>query len=445
MTFTSEILLRKLAELSDVAGKPSRYVVALSGGLDSVVLTHALATSREEHGTPVVAVHIDHGLHDDSATWSRACEDFAATVGIEFKCSRVDVERDTGRGLEAAAREARYAALEDCIEPGDWLLSAHHQDDQAETLLLNLVRGSGPAGLAGIGLVRRFGDGWLVRPLLGISRRALQEYAAAAGLRWTDDPSNTDQKFDRNYVRHEIMVRLEARWPDVAVRLSRSAQLAGEASELLTDLAALDAATLGARLDRLAIDGLRAMSVARQRNLLRYAARKLGLPMPTAVQLQHVVEQVIAARDDAQPLVRWPGAEIRRYRNQLYLLRAGKSAAPADSGRAITSENLVLDAGLGVLRLQANASTGLSDAIVKRGLELRYRSGGEEFHPYGQSHTRKLKKLLQEEGVVPWMRDRIPLVYAGGELVAAADLWIAADAASQPGTAIRWSDRPAIH
>ena len=127
------------------------------------------------------------------------------------------------------------------------------------------------------------------------------------------------------------------------------------------------------------------------------------------------------------------------------MLSAGQSTAPVDSGRAITGDDIELGAGLGMLHLQANAASGLSDAVIKRGLELRYRCGGEEFLPYGQSHTRKLKKLLQEEGVVPWMRDRIPLVYAGGELVAAADLWIAANAASQPGTAIRWSNRPAIH
>lgn len=444
MSLDPERLLRKLTEFADLAGTPERIVVAFSGGLDSTVLLHALRALPAVHATPLLAVHIDHGLSDESANWCRHCESFADSLGVDFVSVKVDVDKDSGRGTEAAARAARYDALRLLLRAGDWLLSAHHKDDQAETLLLNLIRGSGPSGLAGIGEIRPFAAGWLVRPLLSVSRGDLQSYAGDHKLDWIDDPSNEDRQYDRNYLRHEVMPRLEARWPDVAGRLRRSALLAGEAAQLLDQLADADYRGLGERPDRLALDSLRKLPPERQRNLIRYVVRELGLPSPPATQLQSVIMDLIPARDDGQPIVQWTGAEIRRYRDQVYVL----PVAPADD--ALVSQQLVdnrieLGAGLGELRLEPNASRGLADAIVSRGIEVRYRCGGEEIKPLGQTHTRKLKKLLQEEGIVPWMRERLPLLYSGGDLVAVADLWIAAGAASEPGTAIHWNSRPAIH
>jgi tRNA(Ile)-lysidine synthase len=170
VTFTTETLLRRLAELTDVAGQPNRYVIAFSGGLDSTVLTHALASTRAVHQVPLLAVHVDHGLQKESPTWAAHCSAFAAQFGIDLITRRVLVDAGSGSGPEAAAREARYAALRSLLEPRDWLLSAHHEDDQAETVMLNLMRGSGPAGLAGINVIRKFAAGWLARPLLDIPR-----------------------------------------------------------------------------------------------------------------------------------------------------------------------------------------------------------------------------------------------------------------------------------
>jgi tRNA(Ile)-lysidine synthase len=172
VTFTTETLLRRLAELTDVAGQPNRYVIAFSGGLDSTVLTHALASTRAVHQVPLLAVHVDHGLQKESPTWAAHCSAFAAQFGIDLITRRVLVDAGSGSGPEAAAREARYAALRSLLEPRDWLLSAHHEDDQAETVMLNLMRGSGPAGLAGINVIRKFAAGWLARPLLDIPRSA---------------------------------------------------------------------------------------------------------------------------------------------------------------------------------------------------------------------------------------------------------------------------------
>lgn len=443
MIFETGILRQQLLELEAVAGKPSRYLIAFSGGLDSTVLLHALVALREELGISLLAIHVDHGLQEDSGAWSEHCREVAQELGVDYRCRTVTVQLESGKGPEASARDARYAALHRELCYNDWLLSAHHREDQAETLLLNLIRGSGLAGLAGIGAIRRFGPGWLARPLLETSRAMLIDYATDNALHWLDDPSNADRRFDRNFLRHDVLPRLQSRWSDVSARLQRSAKHAGEASELLGTLAEIDLDSLGGRPERLPIDGLLPLGAARQKNLLRYALRRLGLSTPTAVQLARILDEVIPARDDAQPLVIWPGASVRRYRNKLYLLPEELVESPL-SVKVSTAE-VPLGTGLGVLKFVRGARRGLSERFLEREVEVRFRQGGEEFKPIGQSHTRKLKKLLQEEGIVPWMRDRVPLIYADDELIAVGDLWLAASAVSEPGVSLCWKDRPALH
>lgn len=445
MTFGPEILLERLETLETAGNKPDRYVIALSGGLDSAVLAHALTVTRARHGKSLLAVHVDHQLHPESGSWNDHCRRLSERLGIEFAAETVSVDTSAGGGIEAAAREARYAALALHTGDRDWLLSAHHRDDQAETLMLNLMRGSGPAGLAGIGLLTQFAGGWLARPLIDVSRAALVAYAAEHELRWVDDPSNKDLRFDRNYLRHDVLPLLEQRWPGVVERLARSAALAAEAASLLDELAAIDLQSVGGRAARIDIAGLLTLSDARQRNLLRHAVRRAGLPAPGAARLAAVLENLLRAREDAQPLVAWRGAEARRYRGKLYLLPPlGEQDWPA-AGRALAAAPVSLGPGMGALRRSPGAARGLSDAIVERGLSIRVREGGEEIKLVGQSHTKKLKKLLQEEGIVPWMRERLPLVYAGEKLVAVADLWIAADAVSEPGMAVCWDERPELY
>jgi len=443
VTLDAGILRRQLEILEAAASRPSRFVVAFSGGLDSTVLLHALSALRDELNTPVVAIHIDHGLQQESADWGAHCRKTAEELGVDYRCLSVNVQFESGKGPEASAREARYAALHAELEHDDWLLSAHHREDQAETLLLNLVRGSGPAGIAGIGAIRRFGPGWLARPLLEFNRATLVEYAESHALRWVDDPSNADRRFDRNFLRHEVLPRLKSRWPDISARLQRSAQHAGEASLLLANLADIDLKSLGGRPERLPIDGLLGLSTARQRNLLRHALRRLGLSTPTAMQLSRVLKEVIPAREDAQPLVSWPGASVRRYRNGLYLLPEKLLESPEVI--PVSADSVLLGAGLGVLQFVPGSAHGLAEQVLARDLRVSFRQGGEQFQPEGQSHTRKLKKLLQQEGIVPWMRDRLPLVYADDELIAVGDLWLSAAAVSEPGVALRWRDRPALH
>jgi len=444
VSFNAEALLQRLAELEQLASPPERYVVALSGGLDSMVLAHVLSVSRQQHGKSITAVHIDHQLRPESTNWAEHCKDFAKRNNIDFVVDVVKIDAAAGKGPEAAARDARYTALRKHVVGGDWLLSAHHQDDQSETLLLNLLRGSGPAGVAAMRSIRKFGDAWLARPLLDISRGELARYAEDEGLRWIEDPSNRERDFDRNFLRGDVLPLLQTRWPHASAKLARSATLARDAATLLTELADLDIESMAATSDRLPISALAALSPSRQRNILRRAIQTLGLPAPAASHLEEIVQRLLPARADAEPLVNWPGAEARRYRDTLYLLPAAADVS-FESGQGLSDQGVRIGPGLGDLMLVSGVGPGLSDATVAAGLSLRKRTGGEEIKPVGQLHTRKLKKLLQEEGVVPWRRDQLPLVYSGDDLVAVADLWIADDAAAENGLRIHWQGRPQLY
>lgn len=445
MNFKPEDLLARLDELETTVGGPvpGRYIIAFSGGLDSSVLLYSLAKTRQQHGKPLLAVHVDHRLQPDSAEWAKHCERVASELGVDFVSDAVTVDHDVGLGPEAAARDARYTTLRRHIGAGDWLLSAHHRDDQAETLLINLMRGSGPAGIAGIPAIRKFADGWLVRPLLGVSRNALAQYASEHGLEWIDDPSNDESRYDRNFLRNEVLPLLERRWPEASSRLDKSASFAREAAELLAEFADADLASIGTTVDRLDGAALRALTPTRQKNVLRRAISRAGLPPVSSRRLQSIIDELLPARDDAAPLVCWDGAEVRRFRDRLYLLTA--TPAPEFDGRRLGADPVSLGAGLGRLLLEQGNGPGLSEDCVSAGLTLKLRAGGEELKPLGQTHTRKLKKLLQEDSIVPWMRDRLPLVYCGERLVAVADIWLASEVAVSGGAHVRWQDRPALH
>jgi len=446
MGFTSAELMTCLDELGSGLPEPTRYVVAYSGGLDSTVLLHALAEGlrMQVSPAPLMAVHVDHRLHPESAAWADHCERYAASLGVRFERRTADIPADADEGPEAAARAARYAILESLLESGDWLLSAHHENDQAETLLLNLMRGSGLAGLAGIGASRPIGRAWLLRPLLGVPRTELERYAAEEGLTWVEDPSNAESRYDRNFLRNDVLPLLRTRWPAAAGSLRRSADLAAEAAALLAELAEADLAGAGvpARLD---LGVLRGLPPPRQRNLLRHAVRRLGLPLPPATRLTQIVEKLAVAREDAQPLVAWPGVEVRRYRDHIYLLRESASAPGEAAGLLVPGQApLNLGTGRGSLSLDAAGGPGIRPSIANAGLRVAWREGGERVRPKGHAQTHSLKKLLQEAGIVPWQRAKIPLLYSDERLVAVGDLWIAADFVGEEGYRVRWLDRPEL-
>jgi tRNA(Ile)-lysidine synthase len=421
--------------------------VALSGGLDSTVLLHSLARlSAEQHSYRLRAVHVDHGLHADSVRWREHCEEQARSLQIEFATVRVAVERIDEVGLEAAARDARYDALRNILRAGEYLLSAHHADDQLETMLFALMRGAGLAGLSAMPATQPFANGSLVRPLLDFTRAELEVWARAEGLTWLSDPSNDNLSLDRNFLRKKIVAPLRERWPAAALTASRSAEHLREAGRALEQLAEIDAehAVRGECLD---VEYLRPLDAERRRNLLRYWIRRSGARAPSTRKLAAIEHDMLAAAEDRVPCMGWDGWEIRRHRGLLYCERQLPELVLDQALEWQARAPLTLPAGLGQLRLDAATVGGLNPAKLATTLSVRFRAGGESVQLAGDAFHRKLKKLLQSAAILPWWRDRLPLIYSDGQLVAVGDLWIAADFAAhqgEPASAIVWQDRPHI-
>jgi tRNA(Ile)-lysidine synthase len=430
-----------------VALAPSgRLWVAFSGGLDSHVLLHALA--RSAAGGAVRAIHIDHGLQFESPAWAEHCHAVCRQLGVELVTRPVEARPQPGESPEAAARRARYAAFSALLEPGDLLLTAHHQDDQAETLLLQLLRGAGPRGLAAMPEVAPLGAGRLARPLLETTRAELHAYARSEGLEWVEDPSNRELRYDRNFLRHEIMPRLRERWPAAGAVLARSAGHFAETSALLEQVAHDDAAhAQGGCSGTLSVSALLGLSLARRRNLLRHWLRRRGFGVPDTSRLQSILDNVLTARADAVPQVAWTGCEVRRYRDDLYAM-APLGPAPAAPIPWDPRRPLDLPDGLGRLEAVPATGRGVRADVLSRGpLTVRFRRGGERCRPAPGAADRTLKNLLQETGVPPWLRARMPLLYAGETLVAVADRWVCAPCGAvehESGVEIRWQRREVI-
>lgn len=427
-----------------------RVWVAFSGGLDSTVLLHLLAT-RPEATLPLAAIHVDHGLHPDSPAWAEHCRQVCAALGVPLTVRRLTLRRRPGESLEALAREGRYAILRELAGPGDLVLTAQHQDDQAETLLLALLRGSGVKGLAAMPQVAHLGQAYLLRPLLGHTRAQLLDLARARGLSWLDDPSNADPAFDRNFLRARVMPLLAERWPACATSLSRSAAHCAAAQGLIEGQAAAKLPRLiGSRPGTLSLSRLAALDPALLAAVLRHWVAGLGLPPPDSRHLGRIQDELLTARPDRQPLVTWPGAEARRYRDDLYVMAPlpvhpatrvpvawpgaddGHRASPQPLAIALTLRwrrgDLLLPAGLGQLRLVGEREGGLLEMMNPEdcwpgGLEVRFTGEGLICRPGVQGHHRRLKHLFQEAGIPPWLRPYVPRLFAGGQLIAVGDFW----------------------
>ena len=423
-----------------------RFTVAFSGGLDSTVLLAALR--RLGLTARLRAAHVDHGLHPDSPRWVEQCAAAAAGLGVEFAAVRVTVEQGGAQGLEAAARDVRYRALRGLLAPGEVLLTAHHGDDQLETLLLRMLRGSGVRGLRGIIAFGPFGAGFLGRPLLKFTRAELRAVALAWRLQWLEDPSNREPRHDRNFLRLQVLPSLLERWPAAVQNAGRLAEQMAEAEDILTSVAAEDAQGIEEprRVPRAA---LAALDPARQRNLLRYSLRRAGLGVPSAIKIDELRRALLEARRDAQPLVRWPGGEGRVYRDHLYLLAPLSPPSGADHCALLGRDGRWSGPEGEIVLEPADSAAGLPESWLDGGLALRFRAGGEQFQPLDQRHRQPLKRWLQEAGIVPWMRNRIPLLYRGEQLVAVGDLWLAAEtraaAAAEPRWCVRWTGHPPVH
>lgn len=425
----------------------ARCCIAFSGGVDSTVLLHATARLRAQFAQlGVRALHVNHHLQPQADAWARHCVNFAAEIGVECATLDVQVSSTPRESMEAAARLARYAALSAALGDGEYLLTAHHRDDQLETVLLQLLRGAGVAGLSGMPASTALGRGRLLRPLLGVARTDLVAYATAGGLRWIEDLSNVDTRFDRNFLRQELLPVLCKRWPAAADCVARSAGHLAEAQALLMERAREDLALARAGAN-LRVAAIRALAPARSRNLLRFWIDGAGFRVPSSAILDQILEQALAARADAMPVVAWRGAELRRYRDQLYLGVAPPRPPVAELTWDWRSHaELGLPDGLGRLRVRTALAGECSLAAPSLPLRVGFPTGSHRLRLAPRAPRRTLRNLLQESGVVPWMRACLPSLFIGDSLAAVADLWI--DAAFQTyepgGLAIEWLDHPPI-
>lgn len=425
--------------------RASQYHVAYSGGVDSHVLLHLLAVQRDVLPGRVAAVHVNHRIQQHSGDWEVHCRSVCEELDVECRFLRVDGKARRGESPEAAARTARYRALADWLPADAVLLTAQHQDDQAETLLLQLLRGAGPRGLAAMPAVSKLGDGRLVRPLLEFRRSDILEYAHQNRLCWVEDPSNTDTRYDRNLLRHRLMPELQQHWPGLSKVLARAAVHQADQLELANTLAAQDCARCRCPDSSLALSELRNLSPARQRNLIRFQVAELGLPLPSQAVLDRIPEEVLFSREDASPCVHWPGAEVRRFRDRLFIMSPLPAHDPASCYAWNFREPLVLEHAGGVLTANPVPGKGVRLPANSGDVQVRFRQGGECLQPAGRGHRHKLKKLFQEWRVPDWERERVPLIYLGEQLVAVAGLCVCKGfqaGVNEQGMGLHWSRTP---
>jgi tRNA(Ile)-lysidine synthase len=420
-----------------IAGHLSRdasLVVGLSGGLDSVVLFHLVRACQPTLGFRFKCVHVHHGLSANAEQWAEFCRSLCAAHDVAFDLRRVSVALDDPAGIEAAARAARRRVF--ATIAADALLTAHHQDDQAETLLLQLLRGAGPKGLAAMAPWHH-PPGWKaaqLRPLLGATRADIRAYAEQHRLRWVEDESNLDSRHRRNALRNELLPQLAQHFPGYSATLARAAALQAEAAELLDDLAAVDAvaALNDGGLDCIALARL---TPARQRNLLRHFIAAQGYRLPNGRRLEQGLQQLLNASRDAQVCVNLGEVELHRFRGQARLVphgREGSSDAIEWHGEAVLDLPWLAQS----LRFSAATGAGVKREWLEAGpVEVRKRQGGERLRPVTGGPHRSLKNLLQEAAIPPWQRNTLPLLWCRGQLAWAAGVGYDADCLAKPGEA----------
>lgn len=429
--------------LASTAQPVDSIAIAYSGGLDSAALLHLAHGYAQSHGIKLYAFHIHHGISANADAWLAHCESVCVTLGVTFEARRVTLEKKDKTGTEEAARKSRYAALGALCHAHDvrLLLTAHHQDDQAETVLLQLLRGSGMAGLSGMDAANAAPDLLanpdliMARPLLAVSRAQLASFVASLNIAYVEDESNTDPRFARNALRHQVMPALALAFPGFQERFARSAQHAQSAQRLLIELAAQDLAACldGERID---INILRQLSVERSYNLLRYWFGTRALRMPSTAWLAEMLTQLLEARPDAQLCVTHPDCHVRRYRDRLFLTPklselAGTCDADDDQitpGQAFHwngEASIAFPAYGGTLHFDAviDEEEGVAaDWLSQQALEIDFRKGGERLKLASNRPTKSLKYHYQAFDVPAWERERLPIVRASGQLLFAAGI-----------------------
>ncbi|MGH8727386.1 MAG: tRNA lysidine(34) synthetase TilS [Burkholderiales bacterium] len=435
----------------------SKLVVALSGGIDSIVLLDVLDNLKRDLDFTLSALHVNHQLSPNADEWVEFCRAVCSSRGVPFEAVTIQVPRKGNQ--EATARALRYQVFS--RQAADFVVLAQHQDDQVETFLLRLLRGAGVNGLAGMRMLRtglrtedsglskaglRTQDSGLsggglrslgpqhsvlspcpriLRPLLGVPRAGILNYAIKRGLKWIEDESNRDTSFDRNFLRREILPAMEKRFPAYRETIARAADNLGDAAELLDELACIDAKHCITE-EAIDIAELKRLSLGRAKNLLRFFLRERGLPMPDRAWLEQALRQILHSRTDAKTCIALGEFELRRYRQKIYLVRSFPER-DADWSLAWRGESEIVIPELGgALRFVETSGMGISRSRLSA-VMIRTRRGGERFRPDCNRPRRSLKNLLQEHGVPPWLRDNLPLLFDAETLVWAPGIGIACE------------------
>jgi len=393
--------------------------IAYSGGLDSQVLLHTMfELAQSEKIGKLHAIHINHGWHIDAEKWAEYCQQVCEKLNIPCHILSINAKPKAGESLEAYARFARYEVFKTLMLAGDYLLTAHHKDDQAETLLLQLLRGAGVKGLASMPKLKPFGGGYHLRPFLAVSRTELEKYSQQKKIIWINDDSNQNLRFDRNFIRHEIMPSIQQRWLQASTTLVRAAEHCAEAALLLEELACEDLLKIqGEHPNTLSIQKISKLSQSRWHNVFRYWLQQKNLALPTKAQLQQVTKDILQTKADANPVVNWSNVIIRRYRDDIYISK--KHSFDSTESLAWDLKKPLVLPSLGILTAELKQGEGINqEKILTNKVTVRFRVEGERCQPAGRVGSHPLKKLLQEWNVPPWKRKQIPLIFCEKNLAA---------------------------
>ena len=416
----NELITNEIASL-DV----TKFTIALSGGVDSMVLLDLLSKAKRSSDV-IKAIHINHNLHESSKEWVNFVKDACKKYKLPLIIESINPKQE-GFGLEAEAREQRYKKFKEIILDNECLLTAHHLDDQIETMLFRIFRGTGLDGLRSIRKKAKFGKGLLFRPLINIPREAIEQYAKLNDIKWIEDPSNKNIDFDRNYLRNNIVPSIKKRWPNAQKTITRLSSLAENNQKLLHELAKEDIGEIE-KFNVLDIGILSNKSSLRINNIFRFLILKNKMGIPSLKVLENGIETLINAKSDS-PIITWDGFSIRRYKNTLYFFNPDLKQ---DEIRPLKmkwfiDQTINLGGNRGSIQARFIKGEGIALNKCPKSLEIKYRKGGEQIKPSGHKITKSLKNLFQENNVLPWVRDQIPLFYLDEELISVGDLWFNQD------------------
>jgi len=425
----------------------NRIGVGFSGGLDSYVLLHSLAVSFQDT-SKLVAIHVNHGVSKDSDLWEKKCKDIAQGLGISFYTTKLDLENSNKS--ENSLRDARYKAFKEWAQEGDLICTAHHKDDQLETIFFRLIRGTGIEGLKGIPAWREDSNLTFFRPFLNFTKKELLEYAILNKIDWIEDESNLDIKISRNFIRNSVFPLLLKFWPDFGKSLQFLSKEALYSQSILDEVAKIDleSCRLGS-FDELSVLKVSNFSYQRIRNLLyRWLLESSSIRL-SAKQAEEIINLIIQKKESLDHVILISSKDnnnshdLRMFRRVLYLLP--REYCTVLNKYKEKEWNLQSDLLLptGKIGFKETKGKGLSLVHKSKKITVKGREGGERCKPFGRDKSQKLKKLLQESDVSPWLRDRLPLIYVDKELAAVADLWVCDKFHTKPeevGISFSWTD-----